>query len=96
VGSIVHTLPDCLLTVFQDFLGDAESRILFEGISTSAQGRRLKRMMARHTGKDLTINLLRHSYITEQTKGHPFLIERTEAAKAMGHSVAMDELYRRR
>jgi hypothetical protein len=96
VGSIVHNLPEPLVTVFRDFLGDLESRILFEGLSPGAQGRRLKRMMIRHTGKDLTINLLRHSFITERTKGHPFILERVEEAQAMGHSVAMDELYRRR
>jgi integrase len=96
VGAIVHPLPPSLVAVLRDFLGDLESRVLFEGLSPSAQGRRLKRAFQRHTGKDLNINLLRHSYITEQNKGHPFLLEKTEAAQAMGHSVAMDELYRRR
>lgn len=96
VGSITHTLPESLVAVFRDFLGDLESRILFEGLSPGAQSRRLKRMMIRHTGKDLNTNLLRHSFITERTKGHPFILERVEEAQAMGHSVAMDELYRRR
>lgn len=96
VGAIVHALPPSLIAVLRVYIGDFESRILFKGLSPSAQGRRLKRAFQRHTGKDLNINLLRHSYITDRTKGHPFILEQTEAAHAMGHSVAMDELYRRR
>jgi hypothetical protein len=96
IGTIEHTLPDVLIDVLREYVGEAESRSLFVGLTPGTMGKRIKSMMLRHTGKDITMNLLRHSYITEMTKGAPFIDARVAIAKAMGHCVGTDELYRRR
>jgi hypothetical protein len=42
-------------------------------------------------GKNISVNMLRHIYITE--KSGPLMKELAETAKAMGHSAGQAELY---
>jgi hypothetical protein len=96
VGTIKHALPPCLVSVLYQFLGTEPSKVLFKGLTPNALGKRIHTLFQAHAGKAVHVNILRHSYITEQSKGDRFLAERLETAASMGHSVAMDELYRRR
>jgi hypothetical protein len=46
-------------------------------------------------GKRVTINILRHSYISHMKRKEPSLKEKEGLAKSMMHSVTMDEMYRK-
>jgi len=96
VGTITHALSPSLITILQQYLGTESSKVLFRGLTPNALGKRVHRLFKVHADKPVHVNVLRHSYISEVSKGDRFLADRMETAKAMGHSVAMDELYRRR
>jgi hypothetical protein len=56
---------------------------------------RLQRVFQRYTGKAISVNIIRHSYITKQTEGRPPLAQLEQEAQEMGHSMLTHELYRR-
>jgi hypothetical protein len=56
---------------------------------------RLQRVFLRYTGKAVSVNIIRHSYITKQMEGRPPLAQLEAEAGEMGHSVATHETYRR-
>jgi len=56
---------------------------------------RLQRVFQRYTGKAISVNIIRHAYITKQTEGRPALAQLEEEAAEMGHSVLTHEKYRR-
>lgn len=98
VGTIEHALTAPLIKVLNEYLGELDARILFESITTNALGKRVTRMFANHSDDKtpINVNVLRHSYITDQHKDEPWISDKLSSAKAMGHSVFMDELYRRK
>lgn len=55
----------------------------------------IKRVMQRAVGKDLGVNMLRHSYVSWNRRGEPTFLEQREMAKRMCHSPGMSVLYRR-
>ena len=56
---------------------------------------RLQRVFLRYTGKAISVNIIRHSYITKQMEGRPPLAQVETEAQEMGHSVLTHETYRR-
>lgn len=56
---------------------------------------RLQRVFKRYTGKEISVNIIRHAYITKQTEGRPPLAQLEAEAAEMGHSVMTHEMYRR-
>jgi len=54
----------------------------------------VKKAFAHFGGKEITIGLLRHSYIVEFYKGNPSLLQKQALATKMLHSVAIQEHYR--
>lgn len=58
-------------------------------------GSRVRAVMNRLTGKNVGINIFRHSFISFLRKGEPALKDQKHIADAMGHSIGMSQLYRR-
>lgn len=56
---------------------------------------RLQSVFQRYTGKAISVNIIRHAYITKQTEGRPPLAQLEAEAAEMGHSVLTHETYRR-
>jgi hypothetical protein len=56
---------------------------------------RLQRVFLRYTGKAVSVNIIRHAYVTKQMEGRPPLVQLEAEAREMGHSVATHETYRR-
>lgn len=56
---------------------------------------RLQRVFQRFTGKAVSVNIIRHAYITKQMEGRPPLAQLEAEAAEMGHSVLTHETYRR-
>jgi hypothetical protein len=55
----------------------------------------LQRVFGLHIGKEVSVNIIRHAYVTKQTKGRPPLAQLEAEAREMGHSVLTHETYRR-
>lgn len=56
---------------------------------------RLQRVFQRYTGKAVSVNIIRHAYVTKQMEGRPPLAQVEAEAAEMGHSVMTHETYRR-
>jgi hypothetical protein len=56
---------------------------------------RLNKVFQIATGKAISVNLIRHAYVTKQTEGRPPLAQLEAEAQEMGHSVMTHEMYRR-
>ena len=56
---------------------------------------RLQSVFQRYTGKAISVNIIRHAYITKQTEGRPSLAQLENEAAEMGHSVLTHETYRK-
>lgn len=63
--------------------------------SAETFGKYLKKCFHDLTGKNISVDLLRHSFITEFRKGDRTLKEKEKVAGIMGNSVAVQENYRR-
>ena len=69
---------------------DSEGRPLTEcGLS-----RRIIQIFQRHTGKDVGISMLRHSFVSWVRKDEPSYLEQKRVAEGMLHSVGINQLYR--
>lgn len=58
-------------------------------------GQRIRYIFKTHTGRGSGVNILRHSFITHVRRGEKSLKKQQKLAAAMGHSTAMNVLYRR-
>lgn len=56
---------------------------------------RLQRVFQLLTGKAISVNIIRHAYITKQMDGRPALSQLEAEAAELGHSVLTHEKYRR-
>jgi integrase len=58
-------------------------------------GRLITRIFMKHTGKPVTMNDLRHSYVSAARAGDRKLSEVRRIATELGHSILTNEAYRR-
>jgi integrase len=58
-------------------------------------GKTITRVFKKHLGKDVGVNVLRHSYETWMRRGELSIKDSKELARSMHHSVGMSHLYRR-
>jgi hypothetical protein len=73
------------------WVGDGQ--MLLNGMTEAYVGIKLARIFQRAIGKSVTINILRHSYVTHMRHGEMPLAEKEELAKHMMHSALEGELY---
>ncbi len=76
------------------YLGREEPTYLFD-FPPAEITTRLQRVFQRFTGKAVSVNIIRHAYITKQMEGRPPLAQVEAEAAEMGHSVLTHETYRR-
>jgi hypothetical protein len=100
-GTLTRTLPESLrrdvaILIYGHRLihSDSNPEYLFDfpeyEITT-----RLQSVFLRYTGKAISVNIIRHAYITKQTEGRPPLAQLEAEAAEMGHSVLTHETYRK-
>jgi len=94
-GDVKLKIPKQLYDVIIQTTGGtlADRTMLLNGMSEAYTGIRLQRIFHRAIGKDVTINILRHSYITHMRHGEMPLAKKEELAKSMMHSPYEGELY---
>lgn len=99
-GTLERVLPEPLRIDVSAFICDYRSSFkeypeyLFD-FPPAEITTRLQRVFKRYTGKEISVNIIRHAYITKQTEGRPPLAQLEAEAAEMGHSVLTHETYRR-
>lgn len=99
-GTLERVLPTFLRANVSGFICDYRSsfkeypKYLFD-FPPAEITTRLQRVFKRYTGKEISVNIIRHAYITKQTEGRPPLAQLEAEAAEMGHSVLTHETYRR-
>ena len=53
----------------------------------------LQTLFNKYTGKKISVNLLRHSFITDTRKSQLSVSDKKDIARQMGHSVGMADKY---
>lgn len=66
-----------------------------EPLSEKALGSRLSQVFKKFSGKSVSVNLLRHSFVSWLRRNEKPLLKHKEIAGLMGHSLEMNALYRR-
>lgn len=94
-GAIVHKMPEALRTQFMDYLAKNPKRTTLFDVSELTFGKRIFAIFQKQTGKRIGVNILRHAFVSKFRDGEKPYVEKIGVAKAMGHSVAMQEMYRR-
>jgi hypothetical protein len=64
-------------------------------LSDAMLGQKIQSIFEAETGKKTSVDILRHAYITHKRANEMKLLDKEKMAKAMGHSVATNEKYRR-
>jgi len=87
-----------ILKKFIEFYDLKDGDLLFsttdwEPLTQSAFSTEVLKIFTKYTGKNITINSLRHSIISDLYKNNPTNKEKKKLAKAMGHSVEMQSTY---
>ena len=88
---IPKQLYDVIIQSTGGTLGDRT--MLLNGMTEAYTGIKLQRIFHAATGKDVTINILRHSYVTHMRQGEMSLAKKQELSKSMMHSPYENELY---
>lgn len=88
---IPKQLYDVIIQATGGTLGDRT--MLLNGMTEAYTGIKLARIFRSATGKDVTINILRHSYVTHMRKGEMPIAKKEELARHMMHSPYEGELY---
>lgn len=94
-GTLRRLLPRPLITLIQTWIGrNGKNAILFD-ITPATLSKRIIAMFHKATGKSISMNILRHAYVNEQRKGDMPLATKNTLAMTMGHSLTMNDVYRR-
>jgi len=93
-GALERTLTDDLFSLVKEWKGKNPDAVLLD-ISENALGRRISSLFRKYVGEDITMNDVRHSYVTAMRKGDRSKAEVESIAHLLGHSLAMNYDYRR-
>jgi len=97
-GDRVVDVPAPLFALLKEYLGERRDGFLFEDKSLAWTRPRLasnlRRIFLTAFGKLVSVNALRHSFITKQYAGMPSLHKLETDAVAMGHSLITHQAYR--
>jgi integrase len=99
-GALRLTIPKKLLEIIKEWLNFVGDDFLISPASHKPMppwelGKTIVRVFKKHLGKDVGVNVLRHSHTTWLRRNEMSLKESKDLAKAMQHSVGMSQLYRR-
>jgi hypothetical protein len=93
-GTQTIAVPAKLHAIIKKYLKAHPTTILFD-ITENQMSKKVGDVFEKLLGKRVTINILRHSYISHMKRKEPSLKEKEVLAKSMMHSVGMDEVYRK-
>lgn len=93
-GPLRRTLPDDLRAQFHTYVSENPDKTHLFNVTNQCVAKWLATAFQKHCGKRIASTSLRHSYISEFRKGDKSLMEKRALARAMGHGVDMQELYR--
>ena len=94
-SSIQNKLPPALKRRFMEYARDHPTETTLFKMEENAMSKRITRIFGRYSDKLIGVNILRHSYISHFLDKAPSLRAMEELAKQMGHSVALQQLYRK-
>jgi len=93
-GALQRTLTPELYEVVKEWNAKNPAAILFD-VTDNLLGRRIAALMKRYVGDSITMNDIRHSYVTAARKGDKSKAQVESVAHMLGHSLAMNYDYRR-
>jgi hypothetical protein len=93
-GTLYRSITPATFALLKLWQRDTPSETLFK-MSENNLGRFITRLLERMTGEHLSINDLRHAYVTEMRKGDMSKHDVEEITDKMGHSLTTNYLYRR-
>jgi hypothetical protein len=94
-GTIENVLPDAFGRRLRLYLKSNEGTTHLFQMDEKTMSKRICRLMNKYAGKPLGPSMLRHSYISHFLDSAPSLRACEELAKNMGHSVMLQQYYRR-
>ena len=96
-GKQVIKIPPMLNSIIRRYsqLHDNEYLLFSPSTNKKLQQSQLTQRLNHILGRRASVNILRHSFLTEKYKNMPMLKEMEETAKNMGHSVLQDLEYRK-
>lgn len=100
-GATRLLIPKELLTVINEWLSMNNSEDFLISPNSNKPmppwelGKTVTRVFKKHLGKDVGVNVLRHSYITWMRKDEMKIKTSADLSKSMLHSVGMSHMYRR-
>ena len=94
-GAITSPIPKELVSMIRANLKKDPTNLKLFPYDEKKLSAQVINLFSRLTGKRVGINMLRHSYITEFLSTAPSIRDMEALAKRMGHSTALQQLYRR-
>ena len=99
-GAQETPLPPALLDVIEEWRELCDDEYLLinpngEPMPEWQLGQTITEVFKKHSGKAVGVNVLRHSYVSQQREGELALKKSQELAQSMMHSPDMSQLYRR-
>ena len=94
-GAIRSVIPKQLVSMIRAHLKKNPTALKLFPYSAKDLSRKVIKLFNRLTGKKVGINMLRHAYISEFLSTAPSIRDMEALAKRMGHSTALQQLYRR-
>lgn len=97
----MENLPDgeMILTILDSWTNTNKSRFFVgKSYTPNAMSKAVKVLMKKYVNKDLTINILRHIYVTWflDTKVGRFISDKEKVGDFMAHNLTTQELYRKK
>lgn len=93
-GALQRTLTPELYDVVKEWNDKHPDGVLFD-VTDNLLGRRISVLMKKYVGDSITMNDIRHSYVTYARKGDKSKAQVESVAHLLGHSLAMNYDYRR-
>ena len=93
-GALKRTLTADLFDLLKEWKGEHPDAVLLD-VTENALGRRISALFKKYLGESITMNDVRHSYVTDARKGDRSKDDVEAIAHNLGHSLAMNYDYRR-
>ena len=93
-GAMIRRIPAEVIPLLKEWKRLNPDKKLFDK-TPQTLSKKLKTLFNALTGKKITVNTIRHSFVNHHRGNEMPLTQKEELAKIMGHSVGMNELYRR-
>jgi hypothetical protein len=93
-GALTRKLPPAIYALITQWVKENPGKALLD-MTPNVLGRLITRIFMKHIGKPVTMNTLRHSYVSAARAGDRKLTEVQRIARELGHSIYTNEAYRR-